>query len=58
MIILHFFFQVANPGLSDKTIAHKPTMFLKQKKTSAYTILRISSTEWFLEALGAIVKPW
>lgn len=58
MIILLFFFQVANPGLSDKTIAHKPIMFLKQKKTSATTILGISSTEWILEALGAIVKPW
>lgn len=29
---LAIFPQVANPGLSDKMIAHKPNMFLKQKK--------------------------
>lgn len=29
---LAIFPQVANPGLSDKMIAHKPNMFLKKKK--------------------------
>lgn len=58
MIILQFFSQVANPGLSDKMIAHKPNMFLKQNKTSATPILRILTTEWYLEALSATVKPY
>lgn len=56
---LAIFPQVANPGLSDKMIAHKPNMFLKQNKTSATPILRILTTEsWYLEALSAIVKPY
>lgn len=57
---LAIFPQVANPGSSDKMIAHKPNMFLKQtKKTSASPILRILTTEsWYLEALSAIVKPY
>lgn len=56
---LAIFPQVANPGLSDKMIAHKPNMFLKQKKkTSATPILRILTTEWYLEALSATVKPY
>lgn len=57
---LAIFPQVANPGLSDKMIAHKPNMFLKhKKKTSATPILRILTTEsWYLEALSAIVKPY
>lgn len=50
---LAIFPQVANPGLSDKMIAHKPNMFLKQNKTSATPILRILTTEWYLEALSA-----
>lgn len=33
---LAIFPQVANPGLSDKMIAHKPNMFLKQKKDLRY----------------------
>lgn len=55
---LAIFPQVANPGSSDKMIAHKPNMFLKQNKTSATPILRILTTEWYLEALSAIVKPY